>query len=207
MGVNVDTSQLKTGTFFFGGLIGFVAGLVVAGVIAIWVYQATPFRAETSPHAKLEPIKPKADPKATGRAGELAKDENKPDSERIVQPGAPSSTPSTAPAAPVTAPPAVAAKPAPKADVAKADTEPAPSAEPRGRLWLQVGAYINKQDAENQRARFAVLGYEAQIQSADVPDKGTVHRVRVGPYRDPDEAGKVRGDLARQGIEVSVVKP
>ena len=197
MNVNVDTSQLKTGTFFFGGLIGFVAGLVVAGVIAIWVYQATPFRAETTPLAKLEPVKPKVEVKPTGRAGELAKDEKKPDSERIVQPGAPSSTPS-APAA---------GKPAPKAEVAKADTEPAPSAEARGRLWLQVGAYVNKQDAENQRARFAVLGYEAQIQSTDIPDKGTVHRVRVGPYRDPDEAGKVRGELARQGIEVSVVKP
>ena len=198
MNVNVDTSQLKTGTFFFGGLIGFVAGLVVAGVIASWIFQATPFRAETTPHSKLEPIQPKVEPKATGRAGELARDEEKPDSERIVQSGAPSSTPSASPAIA----PAVAGKPAPKAD-----TEPAPSAEPRGRLWLQVGAYVNKQDAENQRARFAVLGYEAQIQSADVPDKGSVHRVRVGPYRDPEEAGKVRGDLARQGIEVSVVKP
>ena len=197
MNVNVDTSQLKTGTFFFGGLIGFVAGLVVAGVIAIWVYQATPFRAETTPLARLEPVKPKVEAKPTGRAGELAKDEKKPDSERIVQPGAPSSTPSAL----------AAGKPAPKAEVAKADTEPAPSAEARGRLWLQVGAYVNKQDAENQRARFAVLGYEAQIQSTDIPDKGTVHRVRVGPYRDPDEAGKVRGELARQGIEVSVVKP
>jgi len=197
--VNVDTSQLKTATFFFGGLIGFVAGLVVAGVIAIWVYQATPFRPETTPHSKLEPIKPKLEPKATGRAGELAKDENKSDAERIVQPGTPSSMPSASPTA--------ASKPAAKAEAAKADTEPAPSAEARGRLWLQVGAYVNRQDAENQRARFAVLGYEAQIQSADIPDKGTVHRVRVGPYRDPDEAGKVRGDLARQGIEVSVVKP
>jgi len=197
--VNVDTSQLKTATFFFGGLIGFVAGLVVAGVIAIWVYQATPFRPETTPHSKLEPIKPKLEPKATGRAGELAKDENKSDAERIVQPGTPSSMPSASPTA--------ASKPAAKAEAAKADTEPAPSAEARGRLWLQVGAYVNRQDAENQRARFAVLGYEAQIQSADIPDKGTVHRVRVGPYRDPDEAGKVRADLARQGIEVSVVKP
>ena len=202
MNVNVDTSQLKTGTFFFGGLIGFVAGLVVAGVIAIWVYQATPFRAETTPLARLEPIKPKIESKPTGRAGELAKDETKSDSDRIVQPGAPSSMPNAAPAAQ----PAVAAKAAPKTDVAKT-TEPAPSAEPRARLWLQVGAYVNKQDAENQRARFAVLGYEAQIQSTDLPDKGTVHRVRVGPYRDPDEAGRVRGDLARQGIEVSVVKP
>ena len=194
----MDTAQLKTGTFFFGGLIGFVAGLVVAGVIAIWVYQSTPFRPETSPHAKLETIKPKLEPKATGSTGELAKDEAKPDSERIVQPG-------TTPSAPAVSPPAPA--PAAKPEVAKADPEPAPSAEPRGRLWLQVGAYANKQDAENQRARFAILGYEAQIQSADVPDKGTVHRVRVGPYRDPDEAGKVRGDLARQGIEVTVIKP
>lgn len=198
----MDTSQLKTGTFIFGSLIGFVAGLVVAGVLAIWVYQATPFRAETSPLAKLEPIKSRVESKPTGRAGELAKDEKTPDSERIVQPGAPSSMPNAAP----TAPPAVAGKTAPKAEVAT-NIEPAPSAEPRARLWLQVGAYVNKQDAENQRARFAVLGYEAQIQSTDVPDKGTIHRVRVGPYRDPDEAGKVRGDLARQGIEVSVVKP
>ena len=194
----MDTSQLKTRTFLFGGLIGFVVGLVVAGVLAIWIYQATPFRPESTPHAKLEPIKPKTEAKVTGRTGDLAKDENKPESERIVQPGAPSSTPNPAP----TAPPVAASKPA-----SKAETEPAPSAEPRGRLWLQVGAYVNKQDAESQRARFAVLGYEAQIQSADIPDKGTVHRVRVGPYRDPDEAGKVRGDLARQGIEVSVVKP
>ena len=202
MDVNVETSQLKTGTFFFGGLIGFVAGLVVAGVLAIWVYQATPFRAESTPHAKLEPLKSKTEPKATGRGGELAKDENKPDAERIVQPGASSSAPGTA-----MAPPPVASKPAPKADAVKAaDTEPAPSAEPRGRLWLQVGAYVNRQDAENQRARFAVLGYEAQIQSTDIPDRGMVHRVRVGPYRDPDEASRARGDLARQGIEVSVVK-
>ena len=208
--VIVEVSQLKTGTFLFGGLIGFVVGLVVAGVLAIWVYQATPFRAETTPLAKLEPVKPKVEVKPTGQAGELAKDEKKPDAERIVQPGTTSSLPSAVPATPSTAsaaPPAVAGKPAPKTDAAKSDSEPSPSAEPRGRLWLQVGAYVNKQDAESQRARFAVLGYEAQIQSADIPDKGTVHRVRVGPYRDPDEAGKVRGDLARQGIEVSVVKP
>lgn len=198
----MDTSpQNKTATFLFGGLIGFVIGLVVAGVLAIWIYNASPFRAESTPLPKLDPIRPKVEAKTeakpTGQTGALAKDENKPDSERIVQPGAASTgtAAAAAPGAPAKAP----AKPA--------DPEPSPSAEPRGRLWLQVGAYANKQDAENQRARFAMLGYEARIESADVPDKGTVHRVRVGPYRDPDEAGKVRGDLARQGIEVTVVKP
>ena len=198
----MDTSpQNKTATFLFGGLIGFVIGLVVAGVLAIWIYNASPFRPETTPPPKLDPIRPKSEAKTeakpTGQTGALAKDENKPDAERIVQPG---TAPASTPAAP-------AANAAAKAPAKPADPEPSPSAEPRGRLWLQVGAYANKQDAENQRARFAMLGYEAKIESADVPDKGTVHRVRVGPYRDPDEAGKVRGDLARQGIEVTVVKP
>ena len=201
----VDTSELKTGTFFFGGLIGFVAGLVVAGVLAIWIYQSTPFRPETSQNAKLEPTKPKLEAKTTGQTGALAKDEKKPEAERIVAPGARPEAVASAPLAPSDAPPAP--KAASKTEAAKAPAEPSPSAEPRSRLWLQVGAYVNRQDAENQRARFAVLGYEAQIQSADIPDRGTVHRVRVGPYRDPDEAGKVRGELARQGIEVSVIKP
>ena len=202
----MDTSELKTGTFFFGGLIGFVTGLVVAGVLAIWIYQSTPFRPETAPLTKLEPVKPKMEPKATGQTGELAKDEKKAEAERIVPPGTRPDSSASSPAASQ----APASKAVAKAEPSKGaapTAEPSPSAEPRNRLWLQVGAYVNRQDAENQRARFAVLGYEAQIHSADVPEKGTVHRVRVGPYRDPDEAGKVRGDLARQGIEVTVVKP
>jgi len=195
----------KTATFLFGGLIGFVVGLVVAGVLAIWIYNSSPFRADAVPAARVDPIRPKVDAKTeakpTGQTGAIAKDENKPDSERIVQPGAAptASAPSAAPAPP----PVVTAPPAPKAG----DAEPAPSAVPRGRLWLQVGAYANRQDAENQRARFAMLGYEARVEAVDIPDKGVVHRVRVGPYRDPDEASRVRGELARQGIEVSVVKP
>ena len=190
----VEDSQNRTATLLFGGLIGFVGGLVVAGVLAIWIYNATPFRAETTPHAKLEPIKPKVEPKADARASTKTEAERKADAERIVPPGPPGSA-------------GVPAKAVVRDEPPKKDTEPAPSAEPRGRLWLQVGAYANRQEAENQRARFAMLGYEAQVQSADIPDKGQVHRVRVGPYRDPDEAGKVRGDLARQGIEVTVVKP
>ena len=205
----MDTSQLKTSTFFFGGLIGFVIGLVIAGVLAIWIYQSTPFRPEISQNARLDPIKPKVEAKPTGQTGALAKDEKKPEAERIVPPGTrPEASASAPTAATQSSDPSASQKAAAKSEPAKASNpEPSPSAEPRNRLWLQVGAYVNRQDAESQRARFAVLGYEAQIQSADIPDKGTVHRVRVGPYRDPDEAGKVRGDLARQGIEVTVVKP
>ncbi len=207
--MSVDTSQLKSGPFFFGGLIGFVAGLVVAGVLAIWVYNATPFRAESTPAPKHDAPKPKVEPKTAAKVTEpsFEKDDGKPEAARIVQPGLSTkpTSESTLPAAPIVRNDAIKLETKPQSK--EPQSEPSPSAEPRGRLWLQVGAYANKQDADNQRARFAVLGYEARIESTDIPDKGTIHRVRVGPYRDPEEAARVRGDLARQGIEVSVIRP
>ncbi|TAG04111.1 MAG: SPOR domain-containing protein [Betaproteobacteria bacterium] len=194
---NSPSARPNTAPFLFGGMMGFVAGLVVAGVVAIWIYQSTPFRAESTPPAKLDPIrKPESNKAAATGVAVIAKEESKGDAQRITPPAsviAPSSAPAAA------APAAIAAP--------KPSVEPSPSAEPRGRLWLQVGAFANPNEAEAQRAKFALLGYEATVIAATVPDKGTVHRVRVGPYKDPDEMGKARGDLARQGIEVSVVKP
>lgn len=192
---NAPSARPNTAPFLFGGLIGFVAGMAVAGVVAVWIYQSSPYRAETTPPAKIEPIRkaePKSDtvkPGATGVAV-TTKEDGKSDSQRITPPAAVIAPGSNAPGI-----------------TGKASDEPSPTAQPRGRLWLQVGAYANPAEAEAQRARFALLGYEAVVLSADVPEKGTVHRVRVGPYRDPEEMGKARGDLARQGIEVSVVKP
>ncbi|MGL4233527.1 MAG: SPOR domain-containing protein [Casimicrobium sp.] len=193
---NAPTARPNTAPFLFGGLIGFVAGMAAAGVVAVWIYQSSPYRAESTPPAKIDPIrkgetKDGTKPSATGVAV-TGKEEGKSDSQRITPPAA------------VIAPGSTSATQTP----GKSGTnEPSPSAEPRGRLWLQVGAYANASDAEAQRARFALLGYEAVVLTAEVPEKGTVHRVRVGPYKDPEEMGKVRGDLARQGIEVSVVKP
>jgi cell division protein FtsN len=192
---NVPSARPNTAPFLFGGLIGFVAGMAAAGVVAVWVYQSSPYRPETTPPGKIDPIRKaetKVDtpkPGATGVAV-TTKEEGKSDSQRITPPAAVIAPGSNAPGI-----------------TGKANEEPSPSAQARGRLWLQVGAYANAADAETQRARFAVLGYEAIVLSAEVPEKGTVHRVRVGPYRDPDEMGKARADLARQGIEVSVVKP
>jgi cell division protein FtsN len=169
--------------------------MAVAGVVAVWVYQSSPYRAESTPAAKIDPIRKaegKTDSNKSGTTGVavIGKEEGKSDSQRITPPAAVIAPGSNAPGV-----------------TGKSSDEPSPSAQPRGRLWLQVGAYANAADAEAQRARFALLGYEATVLAADVPEKGTVHRVRVGPYRDPDEMGKARGDLARQGIEVSVVKP
>lgn len=74
------------------------------------------------------------------------------------------------------------------------------------RFFLQAGAFQSESDADNMKARLALMGVEAKIQSLNVADKGLMHRVRIGPFERQDELDSVRGKLRQEGIEVSVVK-
>ena len=74
------------------------------------------------------------------------------------------------------------------------------------RFFLQVGAFQNAQDADNLKARLALMGLEAAIQTANLGEKGIWHRVRLGPYDDADALGRVRGQLAANGIEAASIK-
>jgi cell division septation protein DedD len=96
--------------------------------------------------------------------------------------------------------------PAEKAKAAdKVGTRPEATAS-RDRFYLQAGAFQNPADAENQRARLALAGWEASVQAATLPDKTTWHRVRVGPFDNVDEMNRIRAELSRRGFEVAVIK-
>ena len=73
-------------------------------------------------------------------------------------------------------------------------------------LYLQAGAFQSPADADNLKARLALMGVEASVQQVKVLEKGLMHRVRIGPYRSPDDMAKVRSQLAQNGIEASVVR-
>ncbi|MGA2551003.1 MAG: SPOR domain-containing protein [Burkholderiaceae bacterium] len=78
---------------------------------------------------------------------------------------------------------------------------------PEGKpAFLQAGAYRAQDDAENMRAKLALLGFEAAISSAE-RDGGSVYRVRLGPYTRIDDLNRVRQRLAENGIDVNVVPP
>lgn len=81
-----------------------------------------------------------------------------------------------------------------------------PEEKPSERLWLQVGAFGDPDDAENLKARLALSGIQAGSQRAQLPDGRVVHRVRIGPFAKPDEMNAVRSRLASAGFEASVVK-
>lgn len=71
---------------------------------------------------------------------------------------------------------------------------------------LQVGAFQNEAEAENLKARLAFMGIEAAIQPASVSDKGTVYRVRAGPYTRVEDVNRVRDTLKRNGIDSTLVR-
>lgn len=93
------------------------------------------------------------------------------------------------------------ARPADKTQPAKtapADSKPAPVYEPQ---ILQAGSFSDQNDAENLKAKLALLGVVASIQPATIPDKGVWYRVRLGPYKNADEMNHARGFLKQNGVD------
>jgi len=72
--------------------------------------------------------------------------------------------------------------------------------------FIQAGSFQNPADADNQKARLAILGFESSVEPANLPDKGTWYRVRLGPYKKVEEINKLRQALAQNGIDANLVK-
>ena len=89
---------------------------------------------------------------------------------------------------------------------AAAAAKSAPAAASQDVYFIQAGAFQNPADADNQKARLAILGFESNVEPTNLPDKGTFYRVRMGPYTKIDELNKVRQALAQNGIDANLVK-
>ena len=70
---------------------------------------------------------------------------------------------------------------------------------------LQVGSFRAAADADQLKARLALLGVVAQVQTVTVND-ATWHRVRVGPLGEARQADEMRSRLADNGIDSLVMK-
>ena len=81
-----------------------------------------------------------------------------------------------------------------------------PPASAKEVYFLQVAAFQNPSDADNMKARLALAGIEAQIQTATLPDGKVWHRVRVGPFASQDELSKSRTALKENSIEANLIK-
>jgi cell division septation protein DedD len=64
-------------------------------------------------------------------------------------------------------------------------------------VWIQVASLTSRPEADALAAKLSARGYHAQVATAPGP-KGRVFRVRVGPYRSEEEAGKTAQRLRQK---------
>jgi cell division septation protein DedD len=74
------------------------------------------------------------------------------------------------------------------------------------KYFLQAGSFQKAEDADNLKAKLAMLGVEASVQAADLPGKGIWHRVRVGPFTGTEDMKQVRTSLQQNGVQSSLIK-
>jgi len=217
-------AQSKTrGGTVLGIIIGLVLGLVIAVGVAIFLQRGTkPFADKTGRDkpstAKVQEKGASTDPNAplygkdarTADAKKDGKDEDRFSFYKIL-PGEEKA--STSPDAPKSAPAdakkdAKEAKDSKGTEVAKAEPSAPKEASNTGRelYYLQAGAFGSAGDADNQKAKLALMGFEAKVEATEVEGKGTLHRVRIGPYARLDDINRVRATLAQNGVDASLVK-
>lgn len=218
-----------------GLLIGVFIGLVVAVAAVWWTGNLNrPAPAKTDSAAEPEPAgKPraKAAQSASGPARKPAAADKKPATSAapvvahspvlapppVVKPAprpAPPPVPVTSTAPVVAAPVSKAAPaiPAPALDYHNILTKngtprPAPAIKPREIWWLQVAALKNEEDAKKLRARILTLKLDADA-VIEPYEAGNVllYRVRVGPYKQEEDALPATDALSRNNLQPRLLK-
>jgi cell division protein FtsN len=107
---------------------------------------------------------------------------------------------------PPTAPAANATPAGPATDPLVTATAATPEARAdSARYLLQAGAFGASGDAEATKARIALLGLSARVESAQINGR-TVYRVRLGPYGSARELAEAKRTLADGGLPAMAIK-
>jgi cell division protein FtsN len=101
----------------------------------------------------------------------------------------------------------------PEKGVSTAQVKPVPEptpvepVEPRnGGSYMQVGAFQTSEEADNLKAKLALLGLDATVQKTTISGMGVLYRVRLGPYKNSDDLNQARAELTKNGIKSDLVR-
>ena len=220
------TKKSQRGGFVLGMVVGLLIGLALALAVALYITKVPiPFvnkvhqrtaeqdAAEAAknrnwdPNAPLagrNPAKPAA-PAAPAASGAVAPTADATPAPAPVQPAHVAS----APTAPTSAAPAQAAASRstrdPAAILAGQSPKPAAPTTDVFSYYVQAGAYSRPEDAEQQRAKLAMMGVGARVMEREQSGR-MVYRVRVGPFDARDEAEGMQARLASASVEASLVR-
>lgn len=71
--------------------------------------------------------------------------------------------------------------------------------------FIQVGAFRTPEDAEQQRAKLTLLGFQARVTEREQSGR-TVYRVRLGPFDRKDDAERTKERLDSNSVETALVR-
>jgi len=214
----------QRGGFAVGLIIGLLIGLALALGVALYVTKVpvpfvnkVPQRTSSQDAAEAEKNK-NWDPNSPLSGKNPAKP-TPPASGPLIAPatGLPSTMPPPPPpvtaTAPATPPGArdpggiLADRPAPAASKpgATAGGIPTVSGTDPFVYFVQAGAFGRSEDAEQQRAKLAMLGLESRLTEREQSGR-TVFRVRLGPFERKGDADSTKEKLTEAGIESALVR-
>ncbi|MFN3416569.1 MAG: SPOR domain-containing protein [Caldimonas sp.] len=189
----------QRGGFALGLVVGVLVGLALALAVALYVTKVP------IPFVNKVPSRT-----AEQEAAEAERN-------RHWNPNAPLQGRSAAPSAPAASqplpdvPPGLrqgTARPAPRdpaAILSGADPAPAAVTEAPAVYFVQAGAFTRADEAEQQRARLAMLGLSARVSEREQSGR-TVYRVRLGPFDTQAEADRAQDRLKSNGIDAALVR-
>lgn len=207
------TSSLRRqhGGFLVGLVVGLLLGLAMALGVALYVTKV--------PIPFIDKVPQRT---AEQDAAEAERNRNwNPNAPLVGKDGmAAASAPSAGAAPGASAPPGVVLPPPFPAPAADAGSTRDPAAILAGRaptaastagppetfvFYVQAGAYARTEEAEAQRAKLAIQGFESKISEREQSGR-TVYRVRVGPFNQRSDAEAVKATLAGAGTESALVR-
>lgn len=199
----------RSGTFF-GFILGLVTGLAIAAAVAFFLLRSSPVTKREEP----KPEQPVQQAQVVSQTGQPpATDPNQPmykDTPQRLDNGQQDvASPAPAPASAVSRPAVMPETRSPAVDPralpppAKTSHETTKSQQDQP-LFLQAGAFKNREQADNMRGNLALMGYSSQIQQSG---SGTerFYRVRLGPYQ-PSSIAKIQSKLKSSGIPTTIIK-
>ena len=197
-------SRLRGGTLL-GFAAGLLLGLALALLVALYVTRSA------------TPLEERNTQRPAGSAA-LEAEQNRnwnPNAGLSTRPAAPAElqTPEAAAAPPVApAPTPAAATPAdPLAQLIEQRTAAAAAATPATAAaagisyFVQAGAFGSAEEAQAQRARLAMLGFEASVSERQQNGR-PMFRVRLGPFATQAEADAIGQRLQAQNVETALVR-
>ena len=214
--MKLSLNKKQRGNTLLGLIIGALAGLGAALAVAVYVTKVPiPFlnknqtrsadtdAAEAKKNKDWDPNLPLAGKNAVKTAPVISGPVGD-----VIQAPSPPDVP-----APVAVKPTVSTDPL--GDLAKAKSVAKPDPRPDGggaaggadpfNYFIQAGAFRTPEDAEQQRAKLSLMGFQAKVTEREQAGR-TVYRVRLGPFDRKDEADKNKEKLDSESIETAMVR-